>query len=240
MRFSYKGKGISLGEAFNLVPSSFEAQRGRRWQYQLVASGVIFVLFWAIFAIESPLTFRVQNTVRYYLVDSKGDWMPAIQQAVGTSIWLDSFNRQVFNSQQEFPVDRKILMTVPVSGTCFREFGWVESTKDGQRQFHSGLDILATEGMSVRAAWDGVVKRVHQNQELGRIIELEHKMGLITLYVNCKEVLVEEGQRVKQGEIIGKVGNPPNREQNNMLHFEVREYGKPVNPALYFQLPGKI
>ncbi|MCP1660251.1 peptidoglycan DD-metalloendopeptidase family protein [Neisseria perflava] len=110
----------------------------------------------------------------------------------------------------------------PTNGTVVTNFGG--SSK--------GVDIAGTAGQPVVAAADGKV--VYAGSGLrgyGNLIIIQHNSTFLTAYGHNQSLLVNEGQMVKRGQTIAKMGNSDaNRIQ---LHFEVRQNGKPVNPSTY-------
>lgn len=98
-----------------------------------------------------------------------------------------------------------------------------------------GLRIAAPYGSPVRAAADGQV--VYTGQALrgyGKLTIIRHSPALLSAYAHQARIDVREGERVVQGQTIGAVGDSD--AERAMLHFEIREYGRPVNPKNY--LPG--
>ncbi len=226
-------KANPLKKAYGCI----SVHKSRKWFYQSAASLLLFLFIVTVFNFDFALTRNLQKKISYFVVESESDWMPSLQKAVQTGLWLDTYTRRVFNP--DMGGTSKTVMSLPVSGNIYREFGWVNSPVDDTRQLHGGIDILASENSPVRAAWEGEVKSLEYHDELGRVVVISHKDGLSTLYANCKEVLVQEGQRVQKGEIIGKLGRMKGEERAH-LHFEVREEGKPVTPANSLELPQKI
>jgi len=125
--------------------------------------------------------------------------------------------------------EAEITLSLPVSGSIARKYGWVTDEDDYPR-FHQGIDIKAKQGKKVQAAADGKVTKVGKDKELGNFVRLSHKGELVTLYAHLAEVLVEEGDLVKGGDEIGTVGNSGIAAEPK-LHFEVVEKGKSVDPA---------
>lgn len=98
-----------------------------------------------------------------------------------------------------------------------------------------GLRIAAPYGSPVRAAADGQV--VYTGQALrgyGKLTIIRHSPALLSAYAHQSRIDVREGERVVHGQTIGAVGDSD--AERAMLHFEIREYGRPVNPKNY--LPG--
>lgn len=105
--------------------------------------------------------------------------------------------------------------------------GWLTQ---GYRYDHRALDIAAPAGVVVTAADRGVVIRAGwNNQGYGLFVIIDHNIDYITLYAHLSEVLVEEGQVVAPGEVIGKVGSTGNSTGPH-LHFEIRDFGRLTNP----------
>lgn len=98
--------------------------------------------------------------------------------------------------------------------------------------FHEGLDLAPGWGARVVATQDGTVRFASIRAGYGRLIVLDHGGGLTSWYGHLDEISVKAGQKVKRGQLIGKVGNS-GRTTGPHLHFEVRLNGKPQNPLLY-------
>jgi murein DD-endopeptidase MepM/ murein hydrolase activator NlpD len=105
---------------------------------------------------------------------------------------------------------------------------------------HSGVDLAAERGTPVKAVSDGVVSEIKNDPRFGIMIVLDHQNGLKTLYSNlASEDMVTPNQIIKQGEVIGSVGNTAIIEasEQSHLHFEVWKKNKVVDPVAY--LPAK-
>ena len=119
----------------------------------------------------------------------------------------------------------------PVDGKVVSQFG----IRDGRR--HDGLDIAAPEGTSIRAAASGtVLYSGNQQTGYGNLIILHHAQDMITVYAHNKVNLVKDGEAVKQGQEIAKVGRS-GRVTKFHLHFEVRKRTKPRNPQFFLPKP---
>ena len=95
-----------------------------------------------------------------------------------------------------------------------------------------GIDIAGTSGEAVRAAGDGVV--VYSGSGLvgyGELIIIKHNDAWLSAYGHNRNRLVNEGQLVKRGQKIAEIGR--SGAPRDMLHFEVRYNGKPVDPLIY-------
>lgn len=111
-------------------------------------------------------------------------------------------------------------------------YGWRTHPIFGTSRYHSGIDIGADYGDSVRAADSGVVMYADWMGGYGKAVIIEHGNGISTLYGHNSELLVSEGQRVRKGEVISRVGST-GYSTGPHLHFEVRQNGSPTNPMDY-------
>lgn len=97
---------------------------------------------------------------------------------------------------------------------------------------NKGVDIAGTAGQAVVAAADGKV--VYAGSGLrgyGNLVIIQHNSSYLSAYGHNQRLLVNEGQMVKRGQTIAQMGNTD--APRTQLHFEVRQNGKPVNPANY-------
>ena len=117
----------------------------------------------------------------------------------------------------------------PVAGRINSPFGWRRHPITRKRNFHTGIDIKANTGRTIRAAKNGRVVYSGWMGGYGRVVVINHGDGYSTLYAHCSSLLVRKGHRVTSGQAIAKVGSS-GRTTGPHLHFEVRKSNKPVNP----------
>jgi murein DD-endopeptidase MepM/ murein hydrolase activator NlpD len=125
-----------------------------------------------------------------------------------------------------------VAMLWPSRGIVTSRFGWRVHPIFGSREFHTGVDIAARTGTIVVAARTGVVRFVGWKTGYGRIIVVEHDGGIETSYSHLSAAVVNPGDHVTQGEVIGRVGSTGWSTGPHLL-FEVRRNGVPVDPAAY-------
>lgn len=99
---------------------------------------------------------------------------------------------------------------------------------------HNGIDISHNTGDPVYATFDGTVKEASYKNSYGNKILLEHEGKLETIYAHLNSFNVKVGDKVKKGDLIGRVGNTGNSTGSH-LHFELRVEGKPVDPRKYIE-----
>ena len=107
------------------------------------------------------------------------------------------------------------------------------NSKYGLRRWrwHHGIDLDLERGDSIYAAFDGIVRIAKYNWGgYGYYVMLRHKNGLETLYGHLTKYLVEVGQEVKAGELIG-LGGSTGRSTGPHLHFETRYQGHAFDPT---------
>lgn len=99
----------------------------------------------------------------------------------------------------------------------------------GKLARHNGVDIPAPYGTPIYATADGIVGRAQRLGGYGNYVEIEHGNAIETRYSHMSSFVVQPGQQVKKGDVIGYVGST-GRSTGNHLHYEVRIDGEPVNP----------
>ncbi len=99
-------------------------------------------------------------------------------------------------------------------------------------RLNKGIDIGGTQGVPVQAAASGKV--VYAGSSLrgyGKLIIIRHGKTLLSAYAHNARILVAEGQSVARGQTIAEMGDTDS--DRVKLHFEIREFGKPVDPLSY-------
>jgi murein DD-endopeptidase MepM/ murein hydrolase activator NlpD len=120
----------------------------------------------------------------------------------------------------------------PVNGTIQSRFGDRMDPLSGEGSFHTGVDIQAPMGTSVRAAADGIVYAAEYASAYGKLVVLDHGNGMRTWYAHLSAFNVIPGQEIRRGEVIAFSG-ATGRVTAPHLHFEVRLGSSPVNPHPY-------
>lgn len=99
-------------------------------------------------------------------------------------------------------------------------------------RMHTGIDYGSSSGTAIRAAANGKVIYAGRYGGYGNATIVDHGGSLATLYAHQSSILVDEGQRVTKGQVIGRVGST-GFSTGPHLHFEVRVSGSPVDPMKY-------
>ena len=126
----------------------------------------------------------------------------------------------------------------PVNGRRTGIFGSVRIMNGQPRNPHNGEDISAPLGTEVVATNDGIVRLTVDHFFSGKGLFLDHGLGFYSMYFHLSEVLVKDGDVVKAGQLVGKVG-ATGRATGPHLHWGVKLNGARVNPYALLDLPFK-
>ncbi|MBN2322373.1 MAG: M23 family metallopeptidase [Spirochaetes bacterium] len=117
----------------------------------------------------------------------------------------------------------------PVKGRISSRMGFRQDPFTNRRAYHTGVDIAAKSGTTVRASQFGRVLYSGYHGNYGKTVIIVHPQGYETLYAHLDKITVKRGQAVQQGDGIGTVGST-GRSTGPHLHFEVHQNGKLVDP----------
>ena len=120
----------------------------------------------------------------------------------------------------------------PVTGRISGVYGSQRILNGKPKWPHYGVDIAAPTGTPVKAPADGVVSMAHNDMFYsGGTLIVDHGHGLSTVYMHLHKILVEEGQRVKQGDVIAQVG-ATGRVTGPHLHWGMNWFDTRLDPSL--------
>jgi murein DD-endopeptidase MepM/ murein hydrolase activator NlpD len=136
--------------------------------------------------------------------------------------------------QQSMPVSAPVnLSQIHLSSV----FGYRTDPVFGGIQHHKGVDLSGKTGLPIHASGDGTVLVASYNGGgYGNMVEIDHGFGYTTRYAHLSEINVIEGQKIKRGDKIGKLGNT-GKSVGPHLHYEIRLKNNPQNPLIYFENP---
>jgi murein DD-endopeptidase MepM/ murein hydrolase activator NlpD len=178
-----------------------------------------------------PRQFRVQriDNLPQAMVSPPAELLPRIQaeQARLAALWGVDTPEPLFKSGFAWPVKG------PISGV----YGSRRILNGVPRQVHWGVDIAAPEGAPIVAPADGIVLLAEPDfYYTGGTILLDHGFGLVSGFLHLSSLDVAVGQRVKQGEPIGRVG-ATGRATGPHLDWRVRWFDVFVDPQLLIANP---
>ena len=161
---------------------------------------------------------------------------------------LTSVNESTINTTESNEVNTSKVENVPdptfikpVEGEILREFAketlvYSETLKEWVT--HNGIDIKAEKTTIVKAAAEGTIKSIKNDPRYGITVIIEHVNGYVSIYSNLLTAeFVKEGEKIKQGQTIGTVGNTATFEiaDEYHLHFEILKDNEYLNPSEYIK-----
>lgn len=122
----------------------------------------------------------------------------------------------------------------PVTGRISGRFGSQRIYRGEPGSYHSGIDIsTGTSGTPYVAPADGVVVLAADDFSLeGKLLIIDHGQGLNSAFLHSSQLLVKEGDRVKQGQVIGKIG-ASGRATGPHLHWSLKWFNARLDPLLF-------
>ncbi len=129
----------------------------------------------------------------------------------------------------------------PVTGRISGLFGAQRIYNGSPGSYHSGMDIAAGAGTEFVAPADGVVTLAAADEFTleGHLLMIDHGMGLNSAFLHCSELLVREGDIVKQGQVIGRVGMT-GRASGPHLHWGMKWNSARIDPKLLIPASGTL
>jgi murein DD-endopeptidase MepM/ murein hydrolase activator NlpD len=121
------------------------------------------------------------------------------------------------------------LVIWPLSGRISSSYGYRPNPFTGIRQFHSGIDIVAAENSTAKAAMSGRVAETGYSALYGNFVILTHPEGYQTLYAHLNKIRVKTGSSIDQGDSVGLIGST-GYSTGTHLHFGVFKNGKAIDP----------
>ena len=126
-------------------------------------------------------------------------------------------------------------LPLPVQGEVVVPFGYRrDQGAYNVTSFHSGVNIMADLGAPVRALCDGQVIYASWFKGYGNMMIIDHGEHYYTLSAQLEQLLKARGDMVQTGEVVGTVGDTATLSGPG-LYFEIRHYGKPLDPVSWFK-----
>ncbi|WP_457679637.1 M23 family metallopeptidase [Thermovibrio sp.] len=136
---------------------------------------------------------------------------------------LGQITPKKFRERRLYPPLKKLSISTP--------FGAKRIINGKRHSIHWGTDFRAPKGTPVYAALSGRVVLARKLYFTGNTVIIDHGLGIHTLYAHLSKITVKEGQRVRAGDVIGKVGST-GRSTGPHLHFGFYVEGERADPML--------
>jgi murein DD-endopeptidase MepM/ murein hydrolase activator NlpD len=220
--------------AFNFFPLSIlrDMHNFLLFKITLVLLAILVVFLCSF--VKIPLTTSILQKIQY-VTTWKMDFMEVGREVapVIRKLWegnLESnLEKVVMAPGGNILPDKELKFIAPLEGELEKTFGLKFNALLQKEEMFYGLVFNAPRGTYVRASASGRVLEIKEHPSYGLHLLLEHPVGMETFYGYLWEVLVEEGEEVKQGQKIARVGLDP-LENKPALYFEIREKGEPIDP----------
>lgn len=133
----------------------------------------------------------------------------------------------------------RLIFPLPIPALFSSGFGWRDHPITGDRRFHRGIDLAAALGTPVVSAFSGIIEAADWMAGYGLTVLISHPNSTQTLYAHLSEIFVKPGDRVTQGQAIGRVGSTGNSTGPH-LHFELHQLTatgwEPIDPELALEV----
>ncbi len=127
----------------------------------------------------------------------------------------------------------------PLRGKLTSSYGWRRHPILGKRHFHTGMDISAKWGTSIKAVAKGIIIHAGSFGAYGKTVIVRHKNKYISVYAHCSSIRVRKGTVVQKGTRIARVGNT-GRSTGSHLHFEIKHKKSSINPRVALRLKERV
>ena len=152
-----------------------------------------------------------------------------------TPLSESSYEDLIFRLDHSLDIIKSVPLGTPVFGTITSLYGRRIDPINKKAAFHSGIDIRKNIGAEITTTADGKVLKKGYNKGQGNYVVIGHGKDFKTRYFHMKKSLVEKGDQVKRGQVIGLVGNT-GRSTGPHLHYEIHYNQKSVNPLKFVRV----
>jgi murein DD-endopeptidase MepM/ murein hydrolase activator NlpD len=170
-----------------------------------------------------------------------GPYIPVDPSASALDPALARVARDVDTAERLKALLSFVPLRMPLSGdpSLTSSFGYRVDPFLGRLALHPGVDLAEAYGAEIHAAAAGRVAHAGPAGGYGIMVEIDHGNGLATRYAHMSEALVEEGEEVDKGAVLGRLGST-GRSTGPHLHYEVRVDGEPVDPERYLRAGAEL
>lgn len=158
-----------------------------------------------------------------------------IQEEQRSDLQIAALNNHIDQWDELQQVLRRLPFSAPVDNYVkMSPFGRRQDPINGKLAMHYGVDFAASPKAPILSAAPGVVAFVGTNGSYGRMVEIDHGMGIRTRYGHMSSTSVRKGQTVGYRQPIGVIGSS-GRSTGLHLHYEVLVKDKPYDPMRFIE-----
>lgn len=139
-------------------------------------------------------------------------------------------------TEEELKTTATGTFVMPYNNYLSSDYGIRTVKKFRTREFHNAWDIPGPYGANIVASDGGIITYVGYSSGYGNHVIIDHENGYETVYAHLSRATVKKGQRVGQGDVIGRMG-ASGRVTGVHVHFEIRKDGTAIDPELFL---GKV
>lgn len=154
-------------------------------------------------------------------------------QIYAQSVSFDQLKDAAGEQQEKLAHIPSVLPMHQKDFTLSAGYGYRRDPIYGTTRFHEGIDFASPTGTPVYATADAKVAVAERKPGYGNCVDLDHGYNYLTRYAHLSQILVQPGQEVKRGEMIGKVGST-GKSTGSHLHYEVRFKEEAQDPVNYY------
>ncbi len=176
-----------------------------------------------------------QMALKYKFNDEQNKMLDELMGEEYDDLW----NKLIGDSVKSYPSGGSFVGTgifawpLTVDGTFTSYFGTRSDPITGEISTHGGTDIAAPQATPILSAADGTIVAATWHNGYGYYVKIKHNNTYSTLYGHCSELHVSAGQKVKQGQLIAKVGST-GYSTGPHLHYEVVQNGVRVDALKFY------
>ena len=176
----------------------------------------------------------ILNVIRNTYSGSGGPHLPISQLPIDSLTNNEKLAAKMVDQILELGAWRIAVQKIPFAHPLNENFQYTSGFGPRWGTMHYGTDMAAKHGSAILATADGVINFAGWEKGYGKLIKIKHDFGYETRYAHLSKISVSVGQRISQGDRIGKMGNT-GRSTGTHLHYEIRRNGKPINPMKYIR-----
>ena len=176
----------------------------------------------------------VLNVIRNTYSGYGGPNLPISQLPIDSLTNNEKLAAKMVDQILELGAWRIAVQKIPFAHPLNETFQYTSGFGPRWGTMHYGTDMAAKHGSAILATADGVINFAGWEKGYGKLIKIKHDFGYETRYAHLSKISVSVGQRISQGDRIGKMGNT-GRSTGTHLHYEIRRNGKPINPMKYIR-----